>query len=187
MAGVSQALLAALRAAEPAGRTILELGCGPGALLTELLLAGAAQGSGLDLSAEAITEARDRLDEAGVGERATLAMGDGARVPLEPHDWVVLDKVICCYPDMRALLANSIPAARRLYAFAVPASYGWRGLLARIGFGLENVVLSVLRRPCTGYVHDVRAIERLLTEAGFHASYQGTSRTWHVAVFERAI
>src|SRR5207247_6699193 len=55
MAGVSQALLAALRAAEPAGRTILELGCGAGALLTELLLAGPAQGSGLHLSAAAIT------------------------------------------------------------------------------------------------------------------------------------
>jgi magnesium-protoporphyrin O-methyltransferase len=185
MKNVSKALLAALLRAGPAGRSVLELGCGPGALLTELLVAGAARASGVDLSAEALAEARDRLDEAGVADRASLTVGDAARVPLVAHDWVVLDKVICCYADFHALLANSVPAARRLYAFAVPASYGWRGIVARIDFGLENLAFSLLRRPCPGYVHDVRLIEDRLRDAGFRPSYRGTSHSWHIAVFER--
>jgi SAM-dependent methyltransferase len=186
MANVSKALLAALLHAGPSGRSVLELGCGPGAMLTELLLAGADRATGVDLSEKTLAEARDRLEEAGVADRSSLAVGDAAHVPLVPHDWVVLDKVICCYPDADALLTNSIAAARHLYAFAVPASYGWRGIVARIGFALENVTLAVLGRPCPGYVHDVRLIESRLRDAGFRPSYRGTSHTWEIAVFERA-
>jgi SAM-dependent methyltransferase len=186
MRNVSKELLSALLSSGPAGRTVLELGCGPGALLTELLLAGAVHGTGVDLSAKALDEARIRLEDAGVADRATLSVGDGARIPLATHDWVVLDKVICCYPHAGALLTNSIGAARELYAFAVPSSYGWRGLVARISFGLENLALALLRRPCPGYVHDVRMIEGRLRTAGFRPRFQGTSHTWHIAIFGRA-
>jgi SAM-dependent methyltransferase len=186
MRNVSKTLLEALLRAGPAGRSILELGCGPGALLTELLAAGAAAGTGLDLSAEALREARERTIEAGVAERATFMNADGARARLEPHDWVVLDKVICCYPDPDALLGNSIPAARSLYAFALPESTGWRGAVARFLLGLENAVLGLLRRPCPGYVHDVPMIERRLVDAGFTRSFAtGADRVWRVAIFER--
>ena len=41
-----------------------------------------------------------------------------ARVP--SADVVVLDKVICCYPDMPALVQASAAKARRLYAIVVP-------------------------------------------------------------------
>ena len=186
MANVSRALHAALLRSGPSGRSVLELGCGPGAMLTELLLAGADRATGVDLSEKTLAEARDRVQEAGVADRASLSVGDAAQIPLAAHDWVVLDKVICCYPDADALLTNSIGAARHLYAFAMPASYGWRGIVARIGFALENVTLKVLRRPCHGYVHDVRLIEGRLHEAGFRPSYRGTSHTWEIAVFERA-
>lgn len=185
MGNVSQALLAALLRAGPAGRSVLELGCGPGALLTELLAAGASRATGLDLSAEAIEEAGGRAAQAGVADRARLSVGDAARARLEAHDWVILDKVICCYPDADALLANSIPAARRLYAFAVPASDGWRGVLARIEEWLEGVTNALRGRPCPGYVHDVAAIERRLTDGGFRPAYRGTTWLWHIAVFVR--
>jgi len=185
MGSVSKALLAALLAAGPTGRTVLELGCGPGALLAELLAGGAGPATGIDLSAEAIEEARQRATEAGVAERASFSVADGARASLAPHDWVVLDKVMCCYPEVDALLANSIPAAGRLYAFAVPASYGWRGLIARIEEFLENATNALRGRPCPGYVHDVAEIEQRLSQAGFRPSYRGTSWTWHIAVFER--
>lgn len=182
---VSKALHDALLAAGPAGRSVLELGCGPGAMLVELLRAGADRATGIDLSPEAIAEARRRAVEAGVVERADLVVGDGARASLAAHDWVVLDKVMCCYPDVHALLANSIPAARRLYAFAVPASYGWRGAIAKLAFGFEAIFLAVLRRPCPAYVHDVTMIEGRLAGAGFRATTRRTRTFWHIAVFER--
>ena len=182
---VSKALHEALIAEGPAGRTILELGCGPGAMLVALLSEGADRASGVDLSPEAVEEARRRAEEAGVASRADFSVADGAHAALTPHDWVVLDKVMCCYPDVDALLGNSIPVARHLYAFAVPASYGWRGAIARAALSLEAVALAILRRPCPAYVHDVAMIERRLTEAGFRPVTRHTSSFWHIAVFAR--
>ena len=53
------------------------------------------------LSSASIDAARSRFDQAQLSERAHLSAGDAARVPLEPHDWVILDRVICCYPESR--------------------------------------------------------------------------------------
>jgi SAM-dependent methyltransferase len=47
---VSQRLIDALLSREPAGKTVLELGCGRGALLLELVQAGVARATGVDLS-----------------------------------------------------------------------------------------------------------------------------------------
>jgi magnesium-protoporphyrin O-methyltransferase len=186
MGPVSKTLLAALREADPRGRSVLELGCGPGALLTELLTDGARSATGFDLSTAALTEARARTVESGVADRATFVNADAARSKLPAHEWVVLDKVICCYPDPDALVGNSIAAAERVYAFALPASYGWPAILSRLFLGIENTVLKLVRRPCPGYVHDVRWIERRLRDAGFtERSRMTTQWFWHVAIFER--
>lgn len=81
----------------------------------------------------------------------------------------MLDKVICCYAGLDDLLSSTIGAARDVYAFAVPASYGWRGIAARV--------------VGPGYVHDVHEIERRLGEAGFHAVHRETVGLWHVGLY----
>lgn len=185
MGGVSKALLAALIEADPSGKSVLELGCGPGALMVELLAAGAERGTGLDLSPEVIEEARAHATESGLADRVTFAAGDGARADLDAHDWVILDKVMCCYPDVGRLLANSIPAAHRLYAFAVPSSVGWRGAIARVVMWLDKAVTRLSQQPCPGYVHDLAMIEGRLRKAGFHERSRRHRFAWRIAVFER--
>jgi magnesium-protoporphyrin O-methyltransferase len=185
MGKVTERLLDVLVERRPAGRSVLEGGCGPGALLISLLDAGAASGTGIDLSAEAITYARERAAKADVAERVEFIVGDAALTPAEQHDWVVLDKVICCYPHMDALLARTVNEAKSLYAFAVPVSWGWRGGLARTLLGIEAVTLRLLRRACPAYVHDVRAIEARLTSAGFGSILSEELGWWHIGVFAR--
>jgi SAM-dependent methyltransferase len=183
---VSARLRDALLPLGAAGRTVLELGCGRGGLLFQLMQAGASRGTGIDLSGASIEEARRRFAEAGAAETAELSVGDAARVPLAPHDWVILDRVMCCYPDIDRLLQNSIPAARRVYAFTVPESRGWRGFLSRVEEWFENIWNTLRGCPCPGYVHDIDSIERTLTRAGFRRMYSGRLRLWHVAVFQRS-
>jgi SAM-dependent methyltransferase len=186
MGKVTRHLLDALLELGPTGHSVLEGGCGPGALLVELLSAGAVSATGIDLSPEAVGFARERADESGVGERATFVVGDAATTASEAHDWVVLDKVICCYPHMDRLLANTVAAARSVYAFAVPISYGWRGAVARLAFGIEQVVLALLRRPCPAFVHDIGGIESRLRAAGFASIRRESLGMWHIGVFARA-
>ena len=122
-----------------AGSSIMDVGCGTGELIRRALEAGATQATGADLSSEAIAMASTLVAEAGLSDRADLWVGDAAVEDLDPHDVVVLDKVICCYPDADALIARTTSAARRIYAFSLPESKGLWGLIARtrwIVFGI---------------------------------------------------
>jgi SAM-dependent methyltransferase len=183
---VSQRLRDALLLLDPTGRTVLELGCGRGGLLLQLVQAGAARATGVDLSPASIDAARDRFEQAQLPGRARLSVDDAARVPLEPHDWVILDRVICCYPDVEGLLANTLPAARQIYAFTVPTSRGWRGVVARLDSRLEHAWNTLRGRPCPGYVHDLDLIEARLTTAGFRLRHRDRQRLWHIAIYERS-
>ena len=183
---ISLHLRDALLYLDPTGRTVLELGCGRGGLLLELVRAGVARATGVDLSPASIDAARSRFKEAQLAERARLLVGDGARVPLEPHDWVILDRVMCCYADVERLLANTLPAARHIYAFTVPTSRGWRGLAARLEDWFENAWNTLRGRPCPGYVHNLDLIEERLAMAGFRLRYRDRQRLWHMAVYERS-
>jgi len=186
MGNVTRHLLDTLLELDPHHHTVFEGGCGPGALLVELLAAGATAGVGVDLSSEAVGYARVRAEEAGVAERAEFVVADAATMAAVAQDWVVLDKVICCYPDADRLLDNTIAAARSLYAFALPVSYGWRGAMARVLIGVEQLFLRVIRRPCPAYVHDIGRIEGKLLAAGFASIRRESLGMWHVGVFARA-
>ena len=168
--------------------TVLELGCGSGALLVSLLESGATHADGVDLSAGSLDAARRRADAAGVADLTTFTQGDAARMRLEPHDWVVMDRVICCYPDVRELLATAVPAAGRRFAFSVPTSRGLRGLMNRFWWGIEaRFVTRIMRSMCPGYVHPLDVIEGRLRAAGFKLLQARTGLIWHVAVWERSV
>jgi SAM-dependent methyltransferase len=186
LVAVSQRLRDVLLALDPAGRTLLELGCGRGGLLLSLVQAGAPRASGVDLSPTSIDAARQRFEQEQLSERADLSVGDAAYVPLEPHDWVILDRVICCYPDVERLLANTLPAARQIYAFTVPSSRGWRGVIARLNEWFENAWNTLRRRPCPGYVHNLDLIEGRLASAGFRLRHRDHQGLWHLAIYERS-
>ena len=168
------------------GHTVLELGAGRGGLLLEVMRNGAARVTGIELSEASLAVARQRIADDGYADRADLVVGDGAAVPLEPHDWVVLDRVICCYPGADALVAHSAGAARQRYAFAVPDSGGWRGVASRIARLVDNSWNSLMRRPCTTFVHDLERIDGILRGAGLVPSATARRGLWHVAVYERA-
>lgn len=186
MAGTSEGLLELLSDVAELQPTVLELGSGSGALSVALLERGAARADGVDLSPASVDVARRRADEAGLGDRATFRVGDGSVVELEQHDWVVLDRVICCYAHVDRLLANAIGAARTRFVIAVPLSGGWRSWLTRAIVTVENATNRLRGRPCPAYVHPVPMIERRLADAGFRRLRFARVGLWHTAVYERS-
>jgi len=166
--------------------TLLELGCGTGAMTVALLEAGATSANAVDLSPESLATARRRADEAGVGERAIFENGDAALLELASHDWVILDRVFCCYPDVEALLANASGAALQRLAFSVPTSRGLRGLANRIFWAAEAFLTRFQHGPCPGYVHSVDRIEARLAAAGFRRISHASTWFWYTAVWQRA-
>ena len=186
MVAVSQGLLELLSDVAEERPTLLELGCGSGALTVELVKRGAIAADGVDLSSGSIELAQRRAAEAGVAERTRFQVGDGAQVSVEPHDWVVMDRVICCYRHVDRLLENATSAAQNRVIFSVPQQWGWRGIVNRLIVTVENATNRFRGRPCPGYVHSIPNIERRLTDAGFRRVRSETFGLWYAAVFERS-
>lgn len=189
MGGPSRDLIDALGEVGLRDRTVLDVGCNAGGLVLEILERGARGGTGIDLSAVAIDAARRLAAERGLGDRATFEVADGATAALAPHDVVVLDKVFCCFPDVDALLGNSLGAATSVYAFSVPPSTGLRGAISRARLAVENRWYRLRRRKFgdfQAYVHDVPAIEARVRAAGFERRFARRRLSWDLAVYARA-
>ena len=119
----------------------------------------------------------------------TFSVGDAASVHLDPHDVVILNRVLCCYSEVNELLDNSLPAANHVYVFTAPPSSGIVGAFARAETRLANIWYRIRDKKFRGFrvhVHDLEAVDRRIRAAGFRPSVEGRRRlVWHLAIYER--
>lgn len=178
-----RALLAGIEQADLAGASVLEIGCGVGYLHQRLLEAGAARAVGVDLSPRMLEEARAGAEVCGLSERTDYREGDFLEIgeTLEDADIVILDKVICCYPDARNLVKRSLAKARCVYAFTIPRDR----YFVRFGVGVMALAFRLLRSRFRPYVHDPEAIDAWLQQQGFTTTHQAQTPIWQSAVYIR--
>lgn len=181
---VSGAILDLVRDTPLRRPSVLELGCGTAALGVALLEMGAASLTGIDLSPASIDLARRRADAAGFAEAATFEVGNAVATAVDPHDWVILDRVVCCYGDVATLVERAISLAGERIAISVPESRGWRGLVNR-PLWLAEFAWDRWQGGCRGYVHDLRQIERRLAAAGFRPVRSDRIGLWHIGIYDR--
>lgn len=184
MVDVSGAILDLVRDATLRRPSVLELGCGTGALGVAILEMGASRLTGVDLSPGSIGLARRRAAAGGFGEVAAFNVGNAADAAADAHDWVVLDRIICCYGDVERLLDRAMALARDRIALSVPESRGWRGVVNRPLWAAEYL-WDRWQGGCRGYVHDLRRIERRLAAAGFAPAGSRRIGLWHIGVYDR--
>ena len=167
------------------GASLLEIGCGVGYLHQRLLRSGAASAVGIDLSAKMIQEARAAAREQGLGERTDYREGDFVELAdaIVPADVVILDKVICCYPDADALVHRSAQKANRVYAFTIPRDR-WS---VRAAMSVGRAVLALIRCGFRSYVHDPTMVGRWLTDAGFERVFEDRTFVWLTRVYARRV
>jgi len=177
-------LIAALRAADVNAATLIDIGAGVGMVHLELLAAGAASAVDVDASSAYLATARAEAERRGVVDRVTYRHGNVVDLAgdLPPADVVTLDRVICCYPDLHALLGAALHPRPRLIGLVHPTDRWW----VRTCAWLLNALSRFLRRRDDFYIHRQVEIDRLLHDAGFRQRHQGGSRVWRVAVYERS-
>ena len=187
---VTRSLIELVGGSRVDGSTVLDLGCGTGDFALATIARGATRATGVDLGPQAIEEARALARERGLADRSAFVQGDAAKVTLERHDVVVLNRVLCCYPHVDAFLANSLSAAGRVFALSAPRSSGIAGAFNRTWIGLGNLWYRMRRKKFRGfraYVHDLGAVDLRIHEAGFSPVAEGDHRVvWHLGVYERA-
>jgi SAM-dependent methyltransferase len=188
-AKVTASLLDAITEAGVTERTVLDVGCGIGDLAIEIVARGAASGTGYDLSPKAIDEARRLAASRGVGERMRFEVGDGAQLDLPAADIVVINRVVCCYPDTENLLDHTLGAARGVFAITAPVSSGPIGWWNRLWSALENVGYRLRPTKYDGFrvfIHDLDRIDERIRAAGFRRTRHERRRiVWDLAVYTR--
>lgn len=165
------------------GSTVLDVGGGIGVIDHELLKAGAARAVLVDASAAYLDIARQEGTRAGLAARMGFVSGDlvTRADEIEAADIVTLDRVICCYPDVEALVAATAPRARTVYGLVLPRDR-W---LIRAGTRLVNFWFRIRRSPYRSYAHANRRIDAWLAAIGLRPKQEGGTFLWRVVVYDR--
>jgi predicted TPR repeat methyltransferase len=164
------------------GATVLEVGGGIGSLEVELLASGAERATNVELSPEYEQAAAELAREHGLQDRLERRIGDFVADDSVGHaDAVVMNRVVCCYPDYDALVGAAAERTRRLLVFTFPRERA----LVRGAFRLMNLWLRLTRNDFRGFVHPVRAMIEVAQRQGLTPVLQHRGRFWQLAALER--
>jgi len=176
-------LLEALLAEGVAGATLLDIGGGIGAIPHALLEAGLRHATDVDASSAYLAIARAETDRQGHADRASFRHGNFVDLADEiaPADIVTLDRVVCCYHEMPALVGRSSAKARRLYGLVYPRDVWW----VRAGAALINLLRRLRRTSFRAYVHSPAAIDAVLRRQRLERQTLRRTIIWEVATYRR--
>lgn len=165
------------------GLTVLDIGAGIGAVHQDLLAAGAARAIDVDGSPAFVDAARDEAARRGTLDRVRFEVGDFVLLApeIEPADVVALDRVLCCYSDVVALVRLSAARAGRRYGLVYPRDTWW----VRVTGLVLNGAARLFRRQTRAWVHRTADVEALVADAGLRPRLRRSTLYWQVAVYER--
>ena len=163
---------------------LLDIGAGVGAIHHALLDHGVERAVHVDASSAYLSVAREETERQGHTSRVEFVQGDfvdvADRVP--NVDIVTLDRVICCYHDMRQLVARSGEKARFVYGAVYPREGWW----TRLSIAGSNVFFRLRGSLFRTFLHSPRDIDSVLVAQGFHRRSVRRTLAWEVAVYTRS-
>ncbi len=165
------------------GRTVLEVGGGVGAIQIELLKAGAARAISVELTPTYEQVALELVREAGLEDRVERKVMDFARSAsqFEVADIVIMNRVICCYPDMPVLAGAAADHAGEVLVMSFPRRTWWTRALVSAG----NLALRITRRQFQVFVHPPAQILAEAERHGLHKTLDDRGSFWQVAAAQR--
>jgi 2-polyprenyl-3-methyl-5-hydroxy-6-metoxy-1,4-benzoquinol methylase len=165
------------------GRTLLEVGGGIGAIQIELLKAGITRAVNIELTPTYEEAARALLREAGLEARVERRVMDFAEATgeVETADIVIMNRVICCYPDMPKLTGAAAEHTRELLVMSFPKERWWTRAVISMG----DFVLRVARQQFQVFLHPHDEIIATAERHGLKAMSNQAGFFWDVASLRR--
>ena len=181
--GTTKQLLAALTSTGVASLTLLDIGGGIGIIQHELHAAGVVETTDVDASRAYLAIARREADRRGYGSDAHYIHGDFVALAdrIEAADIVTLDRVLCCYPDMEALMHGAAARARRLLGLVYPRDGWW----TKVGVTLLNLYPRLRGDAFRSFAHPTAAVEAVAASNGLRRITHHEGLIWQVVVFAR--
>ena len=181
--GTSRRILDSIRDRGVEGKTLLEVGGGIGAIEIELLKAGMARAVNVELTPTYETAAGELLVEAGVSDRVERRVMDFAEAgaDVDAADIVVMNRVICCYPDMPKLAGAAADRTRGILVMSFPNRRWW----TRLGLTLANFGFRVIRLQFRVFLHPPALILAAVEGRGFTTRFNQPGLIWQVVALDR--
>jgi magnesium-protoporphyrin O-methyltransferase len=167
------------------GKTVLEVGGGIGAIQIELLKAGAARALSVELTPTYEEVAAALLREAELSDRVERRVMDFAESAdqVDGADVVIMNRVICCYPDMPRLAGAAADHARQLLVMSFPRKTWWM----YVGLKVSNFLLWTTRREFHIFLHPTEKIIATSEQHGLEPVLDQQGLVWKVAALRRAV
>lgn len=165
------------------GMTLLDIGGGVGGIQHALLGQGAVHATFVDASSAYVKAAQEEANRLEIDERITFLQGDFVDLAenIPPADIVTLDRVVCCYDDMQALVGLSVKKAKKKYGLVFPRDL-WP---VRIFLPIANFFLSLTRTPFRIFIHRTEQIDQIVREQGLVPDYYQKAGFWQILVYNR--
>jgi Methyltransferase domain len=165
------------------GLTMLEVGGGIGAIQIELLKAGLTRVVSVELTPTYEESAAELLREAGFEDRVERRVMDfvDAGPDIGPADIVVMNRVICCYPDLPALAGAAASRTRGLLVMTFPKERWW----TRVIVWMANVGIAITRREFRVFVHPTAQVLATGKQHGLELSLNRPGVFWQLTAMRR--
>lgn len=163
------------------GESVLEVGGGIGSIELEFLAGGAERATNIELSGEYEDAARELLAERGLADRVDRRIGDFVTdaPSFDSHDVVVMHRVVCCYPDVDALVGSAAERTRRRLVLTYPRER----LVVRLALRFVNLILRISGNTFRVYVHPADRIAAAAAKHGLERERCIRTRFWESAAF----
>jgi 2-polyprenyl-3-methyl-5-hydroxy-6-metoxy-1,4-benzoquinol methylase len=176
-------LIDAISGTDIKGMTLLDIGGGLGGIQHVLLAGGAARAISVDASSAYVKAAKEEAKRRELDDRISFLHGDFVDLADEVSqaDIVTLDRVLCCYDDMLALVKLSAAKAQKKYGLVFPRDL-WS---FRLILPVANFFIALTGSPFRIYIHKTEQVEKILQEQGLVKLYQKNAGFWQIMVYNR--
>jgi 2-polyprenyl-3-methyl-5-hydroxy-6-metoxy-1,4-benzoquinol methylase len=182
-AKTTRQLITAILKQRVRGMTLLDIGGGVGGIQHALLKNGAERAIHVDASSAYLKAAQEEARRREIGERITYIHGDFVQLAeeLPSADVVTLDRVVCCYDDMPALVRLSAQKAKKIYGLVFPRDL-W---VFRLLLPVANFFLSLTGTPFRIFLHSTEQVDQIVRLQGLEREYHQKAGFWQVLVYNR--
>ncbi|HEV2030199.1 MAG TPA: methyltransferase domain-containing protein [Candidatus Dormibacteraeota bacterium] len=181
--GTSRRIADLLRERGVEGKTLLEVGGGIGAIEIDLLKAGVLRAVNVELTPTYEDAAGELLREVGFADRVERMVMDftEAGTEVETADIVVMNRVICCYPDMPKLASAAAERTSGVLVMSFPNRRWW----TRLGLTLANLGFRAIRMQFRVFLHPPELILAAVEQRGFITRINERGLLWQVTALEK--
>ena len=174
-------LIEALEAESIEGMSLLDIGGGIGAIQHALLGAKAGHATNVEASMAYLEAAREEAERQGFAHRVRYHHSNFVDLAqdIAPADIVMLDRVICCYPDMPSLVGLSAARAQKWYGVVYPRDTWWMQILRP----LINFFFLVQRNPFRFFLHPSREIDAVVRGEGLEPRFSRKTLLWQMVMY----